>query len=166
MKKGTVIGLGAAVGLGGVAWYLLAPNSFHTVTGSLSQGISGCGGTPQSGIPAAFPANYTGQTLVGGPSPGPAGQHEFPCLWAIAPSTLPTSYLGGPAITRRHGQVWLVIARNLAVSGTVDGQAASALGPWNGIAEYSDGTLVRVYPQPANAFGGSNNTLGAWSGGY
>lgn len=166
MKKGTVIGIGAAVGLTGVAWYLLAPKSFQSLTNGLGTTLSGCSGTATSGLTATFVSGYSGQTLIGGPSPGPAGQHEFPCLWAVAPKTLPSAYMGGPAITRRNGQVWLVVATNMAVSGTIAGQPASASAPWNGIAEYNNGQLVRVYPQPASAFGGSMSTLGAWAGGY
>lgn len=162
MKKGTAI----ALGIGGtgalVGGYLLFGKSgLSSLTNNVSNALGGCSGTATNGLTANINPGYTPQTSVNGPSPGPSGQHEFPCLWAIAPTTLPTSgYMGGPQITRINGQVWVVIATNMAVTGTFNGQPAASQGPWNGIAEYSNGTLVRVYPQQGTA------SLGTWTGGY
>lgn len=165
MKKGTAIaaGVGGAALLGGA--YLLFGKKLGGVGTTVSNAVSGCsGGSITSGIPATLNPSYSAQTEVGGPAPGPSGHHEFPCLWAVAPKSLPSSYQGGPAITRRSGQVWVVIATNMAVTGTLSGgQNAANLGPWVGVAEYSNGTLVRVYPQLA-ANGAAQ--LGQWSGGY
>lgn len=165
MKKGTAIvaGVGGAAVLGGA--YLLFGKKLGGLGSTVASGLSGCSGSITGGIPATLNPSYQPQTEVGGPAPGPSGQHAFPCLWAVAPKSLPTSYQGGPAITRRHGQVWLVIATNMAVTGTMsDGQNPANVGPWVGIAEYSNGTLVRVYPQQANP--NALAQLGQWSGGY
>lgn len=169
MNKGAVIGL-SVVGVGaaaGGAW-LLFGKQLASAAASASAAVAGCGtGTAAGGIPATLNPNYTAQTFVGGPAPGPSGQHEFACLWAVAPQQLPVSgYMGGAPITRPNGQVWVVIATDMTVTGTYNGQPAANAGPWVGIAEYNNGTLVRVYPQPANAFGGALANLGDWSGGY
>lgn len=102
---------------------------------------------------------------VGGPSPGPSGQYTYPALWSLAPKSLPQSYQGGPTISRRGGYVWLTIATGLTVTGTYQGGSPATAGPWNGVAEYQNGSLLRVYPQPATAFSGQLAALGAWSGG-
>lgn len=162
MKKRTIAWLagGGALVAGGAFLYL-NPSAASTVGKGFATTFSGCSGTVSQGLTAVYPAQYTPYYSVNGPSPGPEGQHEFPCLWAVAPKSLPVNgYQGGPAITRPNGQVWVVIATNMAVTGTFNGQAASGQGPWNGIAEYSNGALVRVYPQQGTA------SLGSWSGGY
>lgn len=165
---------GTAVALGGGALALVGAGLYVAGSGNLSRGLnlltgatSGCAGSATGGLTATINPSYKPQTIVEGPSPGPAGQHAFPFLWAIAPQTLPTSgYQGGPRITRTGGYVYLVVAVNMAVSGTTaSGENAATLGPWVGIAEYDNGTLKRVYPQLASAFGGQLTTLGEWSGG-
>ena len=167
MKRGAKIGLaagGAAALAGGV--YLLGKGSFGQGLSSIGSTLSPCSGTITGGLTATLNPNYAAQTAVGGPAPGPAGQHEYPCLWNIAPQTLPASgYQGGPAITRQKGYVWVVLAINMAVTGTMtNGQPASGNGPWVGIVEYYNGTLIRVYPQRAGYQG--LTSLGQWSGGY
>lgn len=168
MKPGTAIALGGgALALIGAGIYVAGNGSFSRGTSVLTSAVSGCSGSATSGLTATINPSYKPQTIVGGPSPGPAGQHAFPCLWAIAPQTLPTAgYQGGPAITRTGGYVYLVVAVNMAVTGTTaSGESAANLGPWVGIAEYDNGTLKRVYPQLSTAFGGQLTTLGEWSGG-
>lgn len=165
MSTNTWVGIAAGsvivLGGGAIAWD----------KGLLSGiGLPGPGGagTIHGGIPVTVGPNVTSPKdgSVGGPSPGPSGKYTYPALWAVAPQTLPVAgYHGGPAITRPHGNVWLVIAVNLKVSGTVNGQNAANLGPWVGIAEYANGTRVRVYPQRAAFHNGQLSTLGAWSGG-
>lgn len=162
MKTSTLVGLTAGAALVGAGGYLLYRQYHGPITTALSQ-VSGCGGTINEGIPVTIVPGYSGTEVasaIAGPSVGPRGENEYPCLWAVAPKTLPTSYQGGPAITRRCGQVWVVIATNLSVSGTYNGQPAASQGPWTGIAEYDDNVLVRVYPQQGQG------TLGAWSGGF
>lgn len=165
MSKGTAIGLGVlgAVGLAGGA-YLLFGKQLGSVGTTISSALSPCSGTAASGLTATISSSYQAQTLVSGPSPGPSGKQEFPCLWTVAPTTLPTSgYQGGPAVTQPNGQVWMVVATNMAVTGTYNGSPASSLGPWVGIAEYSNGQLVRVYPQRAT---GGQPSIGSWTGGF
>lgn len=160
MTRGAaILGIGAAVVVVGGGTYWLYRQ------GDLSQlGVPGPGGTQtQSSITVTLPAAGAG-TEVSGPSPGARGENLYPALWAIAPQSLPSGgFGGGPPITRPQGDVWVVIATNLTVQGTYNGQTASSLGPWVGIAEYADGTLVRVYPQLD--LGGAA-TIGSWSGGY
>ena len=168
-KTGVIVGVSAGVAAVGTGTYLYVKNGGH-IPGLPESSAPGPGGQPSvyGGIPAVIQANYTGSP-VSGPSPGPRGEYEFPSLWSVAPQTLPSQYLSGPAITRRCGQVWLVIAENLDVSGTYNDQNAANQGPWVGIAEFSDGTLVRVYPQQASnstSASGALSGLGSWSGGY
>lgn len=161
MKKGAAIGLGigGAAALGGA--YLLFGKKLGT---KVSTSLSSCTGSVTSGIPATLNPSYQPKTEVGGPSPGPSGKNAFPCLWAVAPKSLPSRYHHGSAITRRTGQVWVVIATNMAVTGTMaNGSNPANAGTWVGIAEYSNGTLVRVYPQLA---GHGMTSLGDWTGGY
>lgn len=168
MQTKTVVGVaatGAVVVGGGV---LLWTQGLLSGIGLPGPGGSRGGSTVSHGIAVTIGPNVTSpkDAQVGGVTPGPSGQYTYPTLWAIAPQTLPLhGYQGGPAINRPSGNVWLTIATNLTVSGTYKGGSPSAAGSWNGIAEYADGQLVRVYPQPADAFGGSLATLGAWSGG-
>lgn len=165
MAKGTAIAVGGGIVAVGAGGYLLLRNRLGGV--SKLFGSPCTSGSITSGLPATLNPTYQAQTKVGGPSPGPSGQHAFPCLWAAAPKSLPTTYQSGPKITRRSGQVYVVIATNMAVTGTMaNGDNPANLGPWVGIAEYSNGTLVRVYPQRAAAFNGTLKTLGEWSGGF
>lgn len=167
-KAGVIVGVsaGAAAVAGGT--YLFVKNG-GKIPGFSNAGAPGPSGQPSvyGGIPAVIQPGYSGSP-VSGPSPGNRGEYEYPSLWSVAPKTLPSQYLTGPAITRRCGQVWLVIAENLDVSGTYNGLPAANEGPWIGVAEYSDGNLVRVYPQQAQADSpaGAISSLGQWAGGY
>lgn len=157
MKMGTLLGVGLGAALLAGGGYVVYKEYGHGLGGSAtSPGPSG--GSISGGIPVTIAAAGAG-TQVGGPSPGARGENLYPTLWAVAPTTLPQNYAGGPTITARCGTGWLVIAVDLAASGTFNGQPADAY-PWIGVAEYTNGQLVRVYPQA------STGTLGSFSGGY
>ena len=103
MKTGTKVAIGAGVVAAGIGAYFLIPKkTLSNVGQSLSNAIGGCGsGTITGGIPGGLNPNYTPPSYIGGPSPGPSGQHAFPCLSAGAPQTLPVNgHPGGSPLTR------------------------------------------------------------------
>ena len=167
MKRSAKIGIGAGVVLAGIGTvYALGNGNLGNGLSTIGSTVQPCTGTITSGIPATLNPNYAAQSAVGGPAPGPSGVHEYPCLERFAPATLPVNgYQNGPAVTRPNGYVWLVIAENMTVTGTMsNGQSAASSGPWLGIAEYYNQQLVRVYPQRSGVQGLTQ--IGQWSGGY
>lgn len=164
-----IAGVGVA-GIGG--WVLYRTQNGQSILpksvgGSSSSTGSGTGSQPgllqtgsiYGGLNVTIPSNPNAGTYVsGGPAPGARGEQLYPALWAVASKTVPGF------VKCQNGTGWVVIAVNLNVSGTYNGQSASAVGPWIGIAEYTNRQLVRVYPQRAT--GSSQTTLWSYSGFY